>query len=42
MPTEGNVCPDFSQKWEERELSVSVDSQLPLAQNNPYGQAAYF
>lgn len=39
----GNLCPTFWQKWlEQRVLPVPAVSQLPTAQNNPYGKLAYF
>ena len=40
--TKGNLCPDFRQiRGGQRTLSASVDSQLPLAQKNPYAKVAY-
>lgn len=40
--TKGNLCSAFRQKGEGREAFLHVDSQLPLAQNNPHPKVAYF
>lgn len=41
--TEGNLCSAFRQKrGRQRSFLTCVDSQLPLAQNNPHPKVAYF